>query len=111
MIRSLLYLEDCRNNEGDRVAPPSLESVHQRTMNWMENKAHTPKFVEDETLESLLAFVMRFENPRSMARIQAEMENNGFLLFCARCVKCRRPRVAPGYTELYRNDSTCYFIN
>ncbi len=77
------------------MAPPSLESVHQRTMNWMENKAHAPKFVEDETLESLLAFVMRFENPRSMARIRAEMENNGFLLFRARCVKCRRPRVAP----------------
>eukprot|EP00978_Attheya_sp_CCMP212_P005114 scaffold11307_cov33-Attheya_sp.AAC.1 len=29
MIRSLLYWADCHNNEGDRVAPPSLESVHQ----------------------------------------------------------------------------------
>jgi mono/diheme cytochrome c family protein len=95
MIRSLLFLADCRNNEGDRVTPPSFELVHQRTANWMENKAHTPKFVEDETLESLLAFVMRFENPRSMARIRAEIEGHGFLLFRARCVKCHRPRVAP----------------
>jgi hypothetical protein len=69
MIRSLLFLADCFNNEGDRVAPPSFELIHQQTVNWMENKDHTPKFVEDETLESLLAFVMRFENPRSMARI------------------------------------------
>eukprot|EP00978_Attheya_sp_CCMP212_P016082 scaffold41890_cov40-Attheya_sp.AAC.1 len=60
----------------------------------MENKAHTPKFVKDETLESLLAFVMRFENPHSMTRIRAEMEGHGFLLFRARCVKCHRPRVA-----------------
>jgi hypothetical protein len=68
MIRSLLFLVDCRNNVGDRVSPPSFDGViHHRTANWMDNKAHTPKFVEDDTLESLLAFVMRFENPRSMA--------------------------------------------
>eukprot|EP00978_Attheya_sp_CCMP212_P016083 scaffold41890_cov40-Attheya_sp.AAC.2 len=28
MIRSLLFLADCRNNEGDRVTPPSLELMH-----------------------------------------------------------------------------------
>jgi hypothetical protein len=61
----------------------------------MENKAHTPKFVEDETLESLLAFVMRFENPRYMARIRAEIEGHSVLLFRAQCVKCHRHRVAP----------------
>eukprot|EP00978_Attheya_sp_CCMP212_P025812 scaffold83836_cov69-Attheya_sp.AAC.1 len=53
MIRSLLFLADCRNNEGDCVTPPSFEVIHQRTANLMKNKAHTPKFVEDEMLESL----------------------------------------------------------
>eukprot|EP00978_Attheya_sp_CCMP212_P014653 scaffold37475_cov44-Attheya_sp.AAC.1 len=96
MIRSLLFLVDCRNNEGDRVPLlPSFDVIHQQTANWMENKAHTLKFVEDETLdESLLVFVMRIENPRCMARIWAEMEGHGFLLFRARCVKCHCPRVA-----------------
>eukprot|EP00978_Attheya_sp_CCMP212_P002872 scaffold5875_cov53-Attheya_sp.AAC.14 len=95
MIRSLIFLADCHNNEGDRVSPPSFDVIHQQMVNWMENKAHTPKFVEDEMLESLLAFVLRFENPRSMARIRAEMEGRGFLLFRAWCVKCHRPRGAP----------------
>eukprot|EP00978_Attheya_sp_CCMP212_P042891 scaffold269953_cov66-Attheya_sp.AAC.1 len=51
MIQSLLFLADCRNNVGDRVSPPSFDVIHQGMANWMENKAHTPKFVEDEMLE------------------------------------------------------------
>eukprot|EP00978_Attheya_sp_CCMP212_P027125 scaffold90447_cov46-Attheya_sp.AAC.3 len=47
MIRSLLFLADCCNNEGDRVSPSSFDVIHQQMANWMENKVHTPKFVED----------------------------------------------------------------
>eukprot|EP00978_Attheya_sp_CCMP212_P020288 scaffold57853_cov24-Attheya_sp.AAC.3 len=82
MIWSLLFLAD--DEGGDCVSPLSFDVIHQRTANWMENKAHIPKFMEDEKVESLLAFVMRFENPRSMARIWEEMEGHGFLLFRAR---------------------------
>eukprot|EP00978_Attheya_sp_CCMP212_P036235 scaffold162830_cov52-Attheya_sp.AAC.5 len=28
---------DFRNNKGDSVTLPSLELIHQRTVNWMEN--------------------------------------------------------------------------
>jgi hypothetical protein len=94
MIRSLLFLADFRNNVGDWVPPPGFDVIHHRTANWMENKAHTPKFVEDEMLlKSLLVYVKRFDNPPSMARIQAETEGHGFLLFQARYVKCHHPHV------------------
>jgi hypothetical protein len=96
MIQSLLFQAVCRNsNERDRrVSLPSFDVIHQQMENWMENKAHTPKFVEDETIESLLVIVMRFENPRSMAQIRAEIEGHGFLLFRAQHVKCHHPQVA-----------------
>eukprot|EP00978_Attheya_sp_CCMP212_P044261 scaffold305438_cov57-Attheya_sp.AAC.1 len=51
MIQSLLFLADCRNNEGDHVYLPSFDVIHQQMENWMENKAHTPKFLEDEMLD------------------------------------------------------------
>eukprot|EP00978_Attheya_sp_CCMP212_P018675 scaffold51581_cov58-Attheya_sp.AAC.1 len=51
MIQSLYFLADCRNNVGYHVSLPSFDVIHQGTANWMENKAHTPKFVEDDTLE------------------------------------------------------------
>eukprot|EP00978_Attheya_sp_CCMP212_P018577 scaffold51016_cov67-Attheya_sp.AAC.3 len=58
MIWSLLFLADCCNNMGDQVPPPGHDVIHEQMMNWMENNAHTPKRLEDETLESLLVYVM-----------------------------------------------------
>eukprot|EP00978_Attheya_sp_CCMP212_P033619 scaffold136604_cov64-Attheya_sp.AAC.2 len=64
MIWSLLFLADCHNNVGDWVPSLGFDVIHHRMSNWMQkNKVHTPKFVEDETLESLLAYVMQFDNP------------------------------------------------
>jgi hypothetical protein len=95
MIRSLLFLADSRSDSGELVPPPSDEEIDFRTRRWMANKALSPKNIEDACLSSLFAYVMRFENPRSMHCVQSEIEEYGFLLFRVRCSMQRVRRVAP----------------
>ena len=91
MIQNLLFQAESLRQEDLRSfqSPDSdLEDlIYRWTTNWMENKFHTPKFVEEECLQSLLSYVYQFEDSRSMDQVQAEMENQGFLLYCMRCVK------------------------
>jgi hypothetical protein len=91
-ICNRLHLLEGRNSAGELVQLPSFESISQKAvLIWMENKAHhTPKFVEEECLDSLLAYIWRFEDSHAMYQVGAEVENNGFLLFGARCVKIHR---------------------
>ena len=95
MIRNLLFRAESLRREDLRGIQESLRSletdleelVDRWTTNWMENKVHTPKFVEEECLQSLLSYVYQFDDSRSMSRVRAEMENQGFLLYRMRCVK------------------------
>jgi hypothetical protein len=65
-----LFYAECWKSAGERVSPPpSFEQLHQNTTNWMENKAHSQRIVEDETLQSVLAFIMHFENFHSNAPV------------------------------------------
>jgi hypothetical protein len=86
MIRNLLFLWECGNSAGEQVQLPSFDLIDVCKSSWMENKVHTPKYVEEERLESLLAYVWQFEKSQSMARAWAELENKAFLLFWAQCV-------------------------
>ena len=98
MIRNLLFRAESLRREDLRGIQERLRSletdleelVDQWTTNWMENKVHTPKFVEEECLQSLLSYVYQFDDSRSMGRVRAEMENQGFLLYRMRCVKVDR---------------------
>ena len=73
-IHNLLHLSECWNSAGELIQPPSFESVDQTTAIWMENKAHTPKFVEEECLEdSLLAYIWQFEDSHAMFCVRAEV--------------------------------------
>ena len=75
-------MADSRNDLGDLVSLPSdLEVDFWTWWRWMQNKALSPKYIEDEYLSSIFAYVMLFENPHSMARIQSEIEVHRFLLF------------------------------
>jgi hypothetical protein len=65
----------------------------------MANKALSPKNIEDSCLLSLFANVMRFENPRSMNCVQAEMEEYGFLLFRVRCSMQQVHCIAPVWSS------------
>jgi hypothetical protein len=98
MIRNLPFRAESLRGEDLRGIQESLRSletdleelVGRWTTNWMENKAHTPKFVEEECLQSLLSYVYQFDDSQSMGRVRAEMENQGFLLYRMRCVKVDR---------------------
>jgi hypothetical protein len=99
MIRNLLFLADSRDDLGGLIPPPSDDEIDFRTRRWMANKALSPKNIEDACLSSLFAYVMRFENPRSMHHIQSEIEEYGFLLFRVRCSMQRVRRVAPVWSS------------
>ena len=55
MIWSLLCMADSRNELGDLVTPPSDLQVDFQTRRWMDNKALSPKYIEDECLSTLSA--------------------------------------------------------
>eukprot|EP00978_Attheya_sp_CCMP212_P007543 scaffold17459_cov54-Attheya_sp.AAC.3 len=80
MIRSLCFLIDCFDREGT-AQQPDLETVDKYVGAWMLNKSRSPAFVEVEALESLFAFVARFDSWAAQIRLSDEMDLHGFPLF------------------------------
>jgi hypothetical protein len=59
---------------GEYVAPPSFDWNNAKTEIWMENKVHSPKYVEKECLESLLAYMWRFGDSQALTQVWVEIE-------------------------------------
>ena len=87
MVWSLLYLADSCDEQGE-IREPDLEAVDQNVRAWMNNRRNRPKFVEEEALASLTAFVMRFESIHSRERFQEEILHHGVPLFRMNCIDC-----------------------
>jgi hypothetical protein len=85
MIRSLCFLVDCFDREGN-AQEPDMETVDKYVRAWMLNKSRSPGFVEVETLESLFAFVARFDSRVAQIRLSDEMDLFGFPLFRMRLI-------------------------
>jgi hypothetical protein len=78
------------------VSPPNDLEVDFWTEPWMQTKSLSPEHIEGECLSShIFAYVMRFENPHSMACIQSEIEIHRFLLFPVCCSMQLVCQVAP----------------
>eukprot|EP00978_Attheya_sp_CCMP212_P015992 scaffold41552_cov35-Attheya_sp.AAC.1 len=89
MIRRLCFLIDCFDREGT-AQQPSLETVDKYVHAWMLNKYRSPGFVEVEALESLFAFVARFDSRAAQIRLSDEMDLHGFPLFWMRLIDLSR---------------------
>ena len=87
MILSLLFLADSCNKRGE-IQDPDLDVVDRNFRSWINNWRNRPKFVEEEALTSLSAFVMQFESPQSRERFQEEVIHHGMPLFRLNCVDC-----------------------
>eukprot|EP00978_Attheya_sp_CCMP212_P039247 scaffold202512_cov43-Attheya_sp.AAC.1 len=80
MIRSLCFLIDCFDREGT-TQQPNLKTVDKYVHAWMLSKSWSPAFVEVEVLESLFAFVARFDSRAAQICLSDEMDLHGFPLF------------------------------
>ena len=89
MIRSLLFLADSCDEQGE-IWELDLEVVDQNIWAWVNNQRNRPKFVEEEALASLTAFVMRYESIQSQERFQEEILHHGVPLFRLNCIDCSR---------------------
>eukprot|EP00978_Attheya_sp_CCMP212_P006300 scaffold14274_cov49-Attheya_sp.AAC.3 len=79
---------ECPRVEGDEgtAQQPNLETVDKYVHAWMLNKSRSPAFVEVEALESLFAFVARFDSRAAQIRLSDEMDLHGFPLFRMRLI-------------------------
>eukprot|EP00978_Attheya_sp_CCMP212_P042488 scaffold259873_cov78-Attheya_sp.AAC.1 len=59
---------------GDEERSPNAWSVDLMTRTWMTYKANLPAFREDESLNSLMAYIMRFETLRAYRQVASEYE-------------------------------------
>eukprot|EP00978_Attheya_sp_CCMP212_P037519 scaffold177756_cov32-Attheya_sp.AAC.1 len=75
MIRSLCFLIDGFDREGT-AQQPDLEMVDKYVRAWMLNKSRSPAFVEVEALESLFAFVARFDSRAAQIRLSDEIDTS-----------------------------------
>jgi hypothetical protein len=92
MIRGLLWVSECYNMVGDKERSPCAWSVDLMTRTWMTYMAKQPALREDESLNSLKAYIMRFETLRAYRQTASEYEAYNEPLFCR---QCRIPKVAP----------------
>jgi hypothetical protein len=65
---------------------PDMETVDKYVRAQILNKSWSPGFVGVEALESLFAFVSRFDSRAAQIRIHDEMDLYGFPLFCMRLI-------------------------
>eukprot|EP00978_Attheya_sp_CCMP212_P036957 scaffold171136_cov43-Attheya_sp.AAC.1 len=80
---------------GDEERSPSRAwSVDHMTRTWMTYKANIPALREDESLNSLMAYTMRFETLRAYRQVASEYEEYDEPLFCRH--QCRIPKVTSG---------------
>jgi hypothetical protein len=93
MIRGLIWVSECYNMVGDEERSPSAWSVDHMTRTWMTYKANISALREDESLNSLMAYTMRFETLRAYRQVASEYEEYDEPLFCR---QCRIPKVTSG---------------
>eukprot|EP00978_Attheya_sp_CCMP212_P038320 scaffold188718_cov28-Attheya_sp.AAC.2 len=60
---------------------------------WMTYKANLPAFRKEESLNTLMVYIMRFETLRAYTQIASEYEEYDEPLFCR---QCRIPKVTSG---------------
>ena len=85
MIWLLLFLAYSYNAQLE-IRDPDLLEVDWNVQAWMSNPQARPKFVEEEALASLTAYVMRFKSPQSLERVQDEFRHHNVLLFWLNCI-------------------------
>eukprot|EP00978_Attheya_sp_CCMP212_P002443 scaffold4994_cov36-Attheya_sp.AAC.1 len=72
--RRHVTVSECYNLVGDEEWSPCAWSVDLMTRTWMTYKANLPAFREDESLNSLMAYIMCFETLRAYTQIASENE-------------------------------------
>jgi hypothetical protein len=87
MVWSLLFLADSCDERGV-IREPDVEEVDRNVRAWMRNRLVCPKYVEEEAMSSLVAYVMQFELPQSHERFLEEIRNHDVPLFWLHCVNC-----------------------